>query len=480
MMRTRRRLTRPPNKQKAVRLYALIDAYAKQKDAYLVELAKTKNWHLWQATRKEKRAFARQYSHHALPVHIEDQCIFDAITTMIAWVESAKVRDHWKALVFKHTTVNEEQKAYFQALKKYSELVKVLSEQTYDPWLFHLLRNSLRHAPPRVHQHRSAMLDDTSYRVFVENGKQYISVASLERGKRVVLPLLGNVSIHGTIQLVYVDDHFEIHTMAKVKVKKTAYRINDIALDAGTTEVYTDQNNRRYGTDFGRILANVDARVSDKGKKRNQIRDTAKNKEFATEEERNNHLRKVRKHNLGQKKQTAQRKKARTAFASEINQALNEVLAQQPKRVIVEELSHMRGKAKGKKMSRKVSLWMRSVLNERASFKTEVRGSRLEAVASAYTSQECSHCGFTVKENRAGDHFRCLHCGTVDTADGNAAKVILKRFYDPEMKPWMNKFQIKRILDRRNANITGATLGAGCEADELSQSFATVNGQTPA
>ena len=63
--------------------------------------------------------------------------------------------------------------------------------------------------------------------------------------------------------------------------------------------------------------------------------------------------------------------------------------------------------------------------------------------------------------------------------DGNAAKVILKRFYDPDMNPWMNKLQIKRILDRRNAEITGATLGAGCEVSELVQSFATVNGQTP-
>lgn len=38
--------------------------------------------------------------------------------------------------------------------------------------------------------------------------------------------------------------------MAKVKVKKIDYRITDIALDAGTTEVYTVQYNRRYFTDF--------------------------------------------------------------------------------------------------------------------------------------------------------------------------------------------------------------------------------------
>lgn len=178
--------------------------------------------------------------------------------------------------------------------------------------------------------------------------------------------------------------------MAKVKIKKTVYRIANIALDAGTTEVYTGQNNRRYGTGFARILATVDARVSDKGQKRNQIRHTAKNKKFATEEERNNHLRKAHKPKLGQQKQNAQRTKTRTASANEINRALNEVPAQQPKRVIVEDLSHLRGKAKGKKMSRRVSLWMRSVLNERASFKTEARGSRLEAVAfRVYESGMC-------------------------------------------------------------------------------------------
>ena len=42
MMRTRRRLTRPPNKRKSQRLHELATVYARQKDAYLVELAKAK------------------------------------------------------------------------------------------------------------------------------------------------------------------------------------------------------------------------------------------------------------------------------------------------------------------------------------------------------------------------------------------------------------------------------------------------------
>ncbi len=199
----------------------------------------------------------------------------------------------------------------------------------------------------------------------------------------------------------------------------------------------------------------MDPHVSDKGKKRNQSRDAAKNKEFATKEERSLHWRKVHKRNLGQKKQTTQRATVRSAFANESHHALNELLAQQPKRVIVKDLSPMRGKAKGKKMLRTVSLWMRSVLNERASFKTQARGSCLEAVASAYTSQECSHSGFTAEDNRAGDYFRCLNCGMVDTADGNAAKVTGKRFTDPEMKPWMNKFRNLSFAPRNHNKFNG-------------------------
>ena len=51
---------------------------------------------------------------------------------------------------------------------------------------------------------------------------------------------------------------------------------------------------------------------------------------------------------------------------------------------------------------------------------------------------------------------------------------------DPEIKLWMTQEEaIKKILHRRNAQITGAIPGAGCEARGLVQSFVTVNGQTP-
>ncbi len=43
----------------------------------------------------------------------------------------------------------------------------------------------------------------------------------------------------------------------------------------------------------------------------------------------------------------------------------------------------------------------------------------------------------------------------VDTADGNLAKVILKRSTDPEITLGMTKEAIKKILDQSHARITG-------------------------
>ncbi len=43
-------------------------------------------------------------------------------------------------------------------------------------------------------------------------------------------------------------------------------------------------------------------------------------------------------------------------MATTINRSINAVLVQDPERVIAEDLSHMRGKSKGRTMSRPLSL----------------------------------------------------------------------------------------------------------------------------
>jgi len=54
------------------------------------------------------------------------------------------------------------------------------------------------------------------------------------------------------------------------------------------------------------------------------------------------------------------------------------------------------------------------------------RGGRVEYVPAAYTSQRCSACGHTAKENRVSQSkFKCVECGYKANADFNAAKNIL-------------------------------------------------------
>lgn len=60
-------------------------------------------------------------------------------------------------------------------------------------------------------------------------------------------------------------------------------------------------------------------------------------------------------------------------------------------------------------------------------YKLKWRGGHLELVNPQYTSQKCSKCGHTEKDNRTSQaKFECKNCGHTENADINAAKNILE------------------------------------------------------
>jgi putative transposase len=60
------------------------------------------------------------------------------------------------------------------------------------------------------------------------------------------------------------------------------------------------------------------------------------------------------------------------------------------------------------------------------SYKLDHLGGELLLVDARYTSQKCSSCGHTEKENRLSQaQFSCMECGFKENADINAAKNIL-------------------------------------------------------
>ena len=74
----------------------------------------------------------------------------------------------------------------------------------------------------------------------------------------------------------------------------------------------------------------------------------------------------------------------------------------------------------------KFQQWAFRTIQEYTEYKAEEYGILVADVAPKYTSQRCSHgeCGFTHEDNRAGDKFECLNCGTELHADYNAARNI--------------------------------------------------------
>jgi len=250
MKRTVKRIARPLNRGKELALLSLTAAYARQKDVYVVELAKAKNWHLWEASRLKQRKFRDQHSLHVLPVHCDDQCLFDAIDTLKRWIESTRALKRWNAAVYRASRDESTRIRRYRILKSYAAMADVLRGRTQDAFLFHLLTHTLGNAP-RVRQMRTVVLDDTLYDVQEENGRQFIAVTGLEKRKRIRIPLLGRSRISGTIRLVRAEDHWEIHSTFELAKKKAPKIEQVVGLDAGITEVFTDSRGQRYGTEFG-------------------------------------------------------------------------------------------------------------------------------------------------------------------------------------------------------------------------------------
>ena len=93
--------------------------------------------------------------------------------------------------------------------------------------------------------------------------------------------------------------------------------------------------------------------------------------------------------------------------------------------IIFENLDHTRENiANGSKFQQ----WAYAKFVELVEYKVESTELFVDTVNPAYTSQRCSHCGFTHEDNREDKQFKCQYCGYEVNADYNAAKNIAVRY----------------------------------------------------
>ena len=110
-------------------------------------------------------------------------------------------------------------------------------------------------------------------------------------------------------------------------------------------------------------------------------------------------------------------------FMSDINHCVSKHLVHTPNigRIVLENLTGIR-KNKHNKTTRKwLGQWAFHQLEHNIIYKAHQQGIEVVLVDPAYTSQRCSACGYTAKNNRRKGTFACRSCGFIANADVNAA-----------------------------------------------------------
>ncbi|WP_433629428.1 RNA-guided endonuclease InsQ/TnpB family protein [Halomicrococcus sp. NG-SE-24] len=93
--------------------------------------------------------------------------------------------------------------------------------------------------------------------------------------------------------------------------------------------------------------------------------------------------------------------------------------------IVFENLDHLRENiANGSKFQQ----WAYAKFVELGEYKVESTELFVDFVNPAYTSQRCSHCGFTHENNRDDKQFACQDCGYEVNTDYNAAKNVANRY----------------------------------------------------
>jgi IS605 OrfB family transposase len=171
------------------------------------------------------------------------------------------------------------------------------------------------------------------------------------------------------------------------------------------------------------------------------------------------------------------------AFArNEIGRALNKLVGDLPagSPVAIERLNVKDMRFKSRQMNRRLRASQLGYLRDKLKFKLDEGGIRYRSVQPAYSSQECSHCGFIHEDNRRSQSkFECWHCGHIENADVNAARNIAERFGDDELNQLPFR-DVKALLEARfERRLSPGARSASARLDTLrkgdSESPTTVN-----
>jgi len=369
-----------------------------------------------------------------LPQRIWRATLSDVLGDIKANREAAKVNVNCH--VFRNVNDNDKRKELFKNLKKDSVWINNSYERR-------LMRKYWKHG--KNHTYNQIVLEPGSYKCFQNNGKDYIEVISLKKGKRIAIPIGTCYPITGQIRLILRSGQVEIHyAIDNTDARACGLPGTSIGIDKGYTEAFADSDGIFHGEGLGKILSNESDSLNKKYQKRNKISAVLEK----LQEKNLKKAKRIIKHNLGRKKLDRRKKRHQGKVKTIIFTAANNIIGK-AETVVCEDLTKtFKSKSLGKSTNRRLSGWVKGLMAEAIDMVASRRGSRVVQVNAAYTSQICSQCGCFGK--RTGDKFHCTQgCGAVMQADVNAAINILARLHDDELYRWLPFTAVLQILLKR-------------------------------
>jgi len=240
----------------------------------------------------------------------------------------------------------------------------------------------------------------------------------------------------GTLRLILRQGRVEVHYAVDADNCSTSPCGEvEIGIDKGYSEVFIDSEGDGHGDGLGDLLSSESDSLKIKYQRRNKLKAIAEAKPNKAETKVSNNLRRKKL----DRRQQLHTKRVRDRVFKAVHSVVDKA-----KTIVCEDLS---SPITSKNQKRRLSGWVKGLIQEALESVSQRRGSSLVLVNCAYTSQMDSRHDVLLG-HRDGEKFYCFD-GVVLHADQNAARNILARKDDSEIQLWTSFEKVRSILLER-------------------------------
>lgn len=346
----------------------------------------------------------------------------------------------WQALTVKNVRTLIRDGAYTPTERHELNSLNVKCNWWSDPRTTDLVTRSLAVTPfPNMGRVRVMLMDTTvckSEEATSGSFDRWVRVSTLHKGHPVLIPVTESDYYRhrvgeeaGITQVAVRRDG--VVSLSRVKQSEVAERrpVGDtIGLDWGVVNMFTTSDGRRLGQQVYAHLKELDGQLVDltRALQANGVKPR------------------------DSKRYRALNSRIRSHVRNEVGRILNKIASEENISELVTENLDFRDGGMSAEMNRILSRAGRGAVKEKLSSLTEDFGITVTEVNPAYTSQECSGCGFAAKSNRRSQsRFQCRFCGKTCNADVKAAVTIAKRrsLHGDGLR-WHTKHSVLTIIDQ--------------------------------